>query len=95
MRSSRVYIVYVKDPSDLIIYLISKSLGNAYLQTVGNANVDSLDYYYYYYLTLGASPSKAPHDRERGMLLAAENRKKIRQVARSRARHSFKEITIE
>ena len=45
MRSSRVYIVYVKDPSDLIIYyLISKSLGNAYLQTVGNANVDSLDY---------------------------------------------------
>ena len=38
--------------------------------------------YYYYYLTLGASPSPAPPDRERGKLLAAENRKKIRQAAR-------------
>ena len=47
-----------------------------------------------YYKTLGASQAQAPPS-ERGKLLAAENRKKIRQVARSRARHSFKKITIE
>ena len=33
-------------------------------------------------LTLGASPSPAPPDRERGKLLAAENRQKIRQASR-------------
>ena len=38
-----------------------------------------------FYLTLGTSPALAPIS-ERGKLLAAENRNKIRHVARSRAR---------
>ena len=46
--------------------------------------INYLNYLKYLNLTLGASPTQAPS--ERGKLLAAENRKKMRHVARSRAR---------
>ena len=74
MGRSWVYRIYAKELIIIIIIYLLSLVGRP-AELI--ATLDSLD------LTLGASPSKAPHDRERGMLLAAENRKQIRQVASS------------
>ena len=64
--------VYAKDVKELIIYYYFPG-------RTAERIYDSLDLFIYH---SEQAQAQAPTDRERGRLLAAENRKKIRQAAR-------------